>query len=71
VEGLLKKDEHPPAMHSALGWCKHGHINQMVKLDLLRLQGIAGRSNIKRPTFDVRRLSVKQPCPAQMPPVNV
>ncbi len=31
VESLLKKNEHPPAMHSAMGWCKHGYINQMVK----------------------------------------
>jgi len=24
------KDEHPPAMHSAMGWCKPGYINQML-----------------------------------------
>ena len=24
------KNEHPPAMHSAMGWCKHGYINQML-----------------------------------------
>ncbi len=32
-------------MHSAMGWCKHGYINQMDKLALNRFQGIAGRSN--------------------------
>jgi hypothetical protein len=47
VEGLLKKDEHPPAMHSAMGWCKHGYINQMVKLASHRFKGIAGRSNVQ------------------------
>ena len=45
VEGLLKKNEHPPAMHSVMGWCKHGYINQMVELVSQRFQGIAGRSN--------------------------
>jgi hypothetical protein len=37
-------------MHSALGWCEHRYINQMVKLDSHRFQGIAGRSNIEHPT---------------------
>ena len=40
-----KKNEHPPAMHNAMGWCKHGYINQMDKLASNRFQGIAGRSN--------------------------
>jgi hypothetical protein len=49
---LIEKEtyEHPPAMHSAMGWCKYGYINQMVKLASQRFQGIAGRSNIERPT---------------------
>ncbi len=47
VEGVLKKDEHPPAMHRAMGWCKHGYINQMLKLASHRFQGIAGRSNVQ------------------------
>jgi hypothetical protein len=27
---FTEKNEHPPAMHSAMGWCKHGYINQML-----------------------------------------
>jgi hypothetical protein len=27
-----KKNEHPPAMHNAMGWCKHGYVNHIVKL---------------------------------------
>jgi hypothetical protein len=34
-------------MHSALGWCEHGYINQMVKLASNQFQGIAGRSNVQ------------------------
>jgi hypothetical protein len=60
TEGLLKKDEHPPAMHSALGWCKHGYIFQMFKLDSHRFQGIAGRSNIERPTSNVEWEKMKK-----------
>ncbi len=61
VEGLLKKkDEHPPAMHSAMGWCKHGYINQMIKLASHRFQGIAGRSNIVRPTSNVEWEKMKK-----------
>jgi hypothetical protein len=50
VEGLLKKNKHLPTLHSAMGWGKYGYINQMVKLASHRFQGIAGRSNIERPT---------------------
>ena len=35
-------------MHSTMGWCKHGYINQMVKFASHRFQGIAGRSNTER-----------------------
>jgi len=49
----MEKDERPPAMHSAMGWCKHGHVNLMVKFAPHRFQGIAGRSNIERPTSNV------------------
>jgi hypothetical protein len=41
--------ERPPAMHSAMDWCKYGYIYHMVKLALHRFLGIAGRSNIERP----------------------
>jgi hypothetical protein len=44
------KDERPPAMHSAVAWCKRGDINQMIKLAAYRFQGIAGRSNVQRRT---------------------
>jgi hypothetical protein len=44
----------PPAMHSALGWCKYGFINQMVKLASHRFQGFAGRSNIEGPTSNLQ-----------------
>ncbi len=37
-------------MHSALAWCKREYINQMIKFASYRFQGIAGRSNIERPT---------------------
>ena len=50
------KDEHPPAMHSAMGWCKHGYINQMVRFASQRFQGIAGRSNTERMNIE-RRMS--------------
>jgi hypothetical protein len=36
-------------MHNAMGWCKHGYINQMAKMALKRYQGIAGRSNAQLP----------------------
>ena len=54
MKGKLK-DEHLPAMHSALGWNSHLFIRHMVKFAPHRFQGIAGRSNIERPTFDVGR----------------
>jgi hypothetical protein len=41
-------------MHSAMGWCKHGYINQMNKLASNWFQGIAGRSNIERPTSNFK-----------------
>ena len=41
-------------MLCALVWCKHVYINQIVKFASHRFQGIAGRSNIERPTFDVQ-----------------
>ena len=43
---IIWENEHPPAMQSAMGWCKHGYINQMVELASHRFQVIAGRSNI-------------------------
>ena len=39
--------EHPPAMHSDLGWYSHLFTRQMVKFAQHRYQGIAGRSNIE------------------------
>ncbi len=47
-------------MHSAMGWCKHGYINQMAKLASHRFQGIAGRSNIQRPTANVEWEKMKK-----------
>ena len=47
VGKVKKKSEYPPAMHSALGWCNHWIINQMVKFASHRFQGIAGRSNVE------------------------
>jgi len=38
-----EKDKHPPAMHRALAWPKHGYLNQMVKFTAHLFQGIAGR----------------------------
>ena len=59
VEGLLKKNEHPPAMHSAMDWCKHGYINQMVKLASHRFQGIAGRSNTEKTNIEHRTSNIE------------
>jgi len=42
-----------------MGWCKYGFINQMVKLASHRFQGIAGRSNIERPTSNVEWEKIK------------
>jgi hypothetical protein len=42
--GVGLKDERPPTVHSAMGWCKHGYINHMVKLphtDFKALWGIS------------------------------
>jgi hypothetical protein len=47
--------EHPPAMHSALVWCIHGHINNMIELNLRHYQGIAGRSNVQHRTLNGKR----------------
>jgi hypothetical protein len=47
-------------MHSAMDWCKYGYINQMVKLASHRFQGIAGRSNIERPTSNVEWEKMKK-----------
>ncbi len=49
---LIEKetDEHPPAMHSALAWCRYGYKDQMVNFASHRVIGIAGRSNIERST---------------------
>ena len=58
--GRNLKNEHPPAMHSTMGWCKHGYINQIVKLASHRFQGIAGRSNIERPTSNVELEKMKK-----------
>ena len=61
--GSNPKDEHPPAMHNAMGWCKHGYINQKDKLATRRFQGIAGRSNIERPTSNIEWKKMnKQTC---------
>ena len=47
-------------MHSALAWCEHEYINQVVKFSSLRFKALrAGRtlkrrtSNIERPTSNV------------------
>jgi hypothetical protein len=44
---FTEKNKHPPAMHSPRGWCKHGRVNQMVKIAPHRFQGIVGRSNVQ------------------------
>jgi hypothetical protein len=53
---ILKKDEHPPAMHRAMDWCKHGHTNKMVVLDSHQIQGIAGRSNVQHRILNEKKL---------------
>jgi hypothetical protein len=47
-------------MHRALAWCKHGYINHMIKFASYRFQGIAGRSNIERPTSNVEWEKMKK-----------
>jgi len=44
---FTEKDEHPPVMQSAMGLCKHGYINQIIKFASHQFQGIAGRSNVQ------------------------
>jgi hypothetical protein len=43
-----------------MDWCKHGYINQMGKLASHRFQGIAGRSDIERPTSNVEWEKMKK-----------
>jgi hypothetical protein len=49
---LIEKEtnEHSPAMHSILAWCRYGCKDQMAEFASPRVIGIAGRSNIERPT---------------------
>ena len=47
AEGLLKNYEHPPALHSTMGWCSHLFIRHMDKFPPHRFQGIAGRSSFE------------------------
>ena len=47
-------------MQSELGWFKHGYIKQMLKFSSHRFQGIAGRSNIQRPTSNVEWEKMKK-----------
>jgi hypothetical protein len=61
ASSLIEKEtnEHSPAMHSALGWCKHGYINHMVKLASHRFQGIAGRSNTEKMNIEHRTSNIE------------